>query len=54
MKTCENCKHSEETLINDLVCVNDESEHYGEFVRINNLCKCWGDKNVDIRTKRKN
>lgn len=43
-KQCDNCKHSEATLL-DLVCSNDKSEYSGEFVRNDFVCKCW-EKNI--------
>ena len=40
-KECSNCKHANETMIEDLTCTNDKSEYAGEFVVNDNLCSEW-------------
>lgn len=42
MRSCMNCKHTEETIFDNCKkCICEESEYYDEMVDERDLCRCW-------------
>lgn len=42
MRSCMNCKYTEETIFDDCKkCINEKSEYYEEMVDKRDLCLCW-------------